>query len=410
MATRKTTENNTMSRVDKNRPSAEWIAEIRRRFPCEKEIDRVLTRKLTRRAGPPYSPVSLETLISGTEALIRSELQDGFEISDARWLSGGASKLQMAFKLHWNQPGVGQTITPMVLRMEPSESISETSRLCEFETIRALQGHIPVPPTYWVDADGSFLPYPAIIYGFAEGVTKPTASAPGGVTGLGTFIPRELRGVLGPQFVGHLAALHAFDWRQAKIDSFDVPQPGTQAVEWQLNHWQRVWEEDANEDVPLMRLAMAWLRANMPPVDHLSMIHGDFRTGNFLFTEHDNRISAWLDWEFGHLGDRHEDLAWVTKVPFGHMAEDGKTFLVGGFMPMAEFCAVYEKASGLIVNKKTLAYYDVFNSYKSIAIVLATGYRATRNGKTHQDVLVAWLSGIGYMLLEDLRTQLEVVL
>ena len=42
--------------VDKNRPSPEWIAELRRRFPCETEIDRVLTRKLERRAGPPYAP------------------------------------------------------------------------------------------------------------------------------------------------------------------------------------------------------------------------------------------------------------------------------------------------------------------------------------------------------------------
>ncbi len=398
-----------MSRIDKNRPTHEWIESLRRRFPCEKEVDRVLTRKLQRRAGPPYSPVSLETLVAGTEALLRSKLGENFKLSDAKWLSGGASKLQMAFQLDWNQPGVGQTTTPMVLRMEPSESISETSRLCEFEVIRALEGHIPVPPTYWVDDDGSFLPYPAIVYGFAEGVAKPTASA-GGVTGLGTFIPPHLRDVLGPQFIGHLAKLHSFDWSKASLASLDVPALGTQAVEWQLNHWERVWEEDSNEDVPLLRLAMSWMRANMPPVDHLSIIHGDFRTGNFLFTEHDNRISAWLDWEFGHLGDRHEDLAWCTKKEFGHLAEDGKTFLIGGFKPMDEFREIYERVSGLPMNMKTLEFYDVFNSYKSITIVLSTGHRATRNGKTHQDVLVAWLSGIAYTLLEGLRTQMDAVL
>jgi len=31
--------------IDKDRPSAEWIAEILRRYPCEREIDR--------RAGVP---------------------------------------------------------------------------------------------------------------------------------------------------------------------------------------------------------------------------------------------------------------------------------------------------------------------------------------------------------------------
>jgi aminoglycoside phosphotransferase (APT) family kinase protein len=398
-----------MQRIDKNRPTPEWIAQLRERLPCETEMDRVLTRKLQRRAGPPYTPVSLDTLIQGTDALIRSQIKDDFQITDASWLSGGASKLQMGFKLTWNQPGVGRTTTPMVLRMEPSESISESSRLREFQIIKALEGYIPVPPTYWVDADGTYLPYPAIIYGYAKGVTKPSTSS-SGVTGVGTFMPPHLRETLGSQFVGHLAKIHTFDWASADISGFDKPPLGTRALELQLNRWERVWEEDANEDVPLMRLAMAWLRKNMPPIDHLSVIHGDYRVGNFLFTEEDNQISAWLDWELAYIGDRHEDISWATKELFGHNAEDGKTFLVGGFTPREEFFAAYEKASGLPVNRDTLRYYDLFASYKSVAITLGTGYRAPRNGKTHQDVLVGWLAGISYTLLEQFRTQLEEVL
>jgi aminoglycoside phosphotransferase (APT) family kinase protein len=102
-------------------------------------------------------------------------------------------------------------------------------------------------------------------------------------------------------------------------------------------------------------------------------------------------------------------LSWTTQQVFGHRAEDGKTFLVAGLSPAKEFYAAYEKASGLKIIPATMKYYDIFNSYKAIAITLATGYRTTRNGKTHQDVLVAWLSGISYMLLDMLRTQLEEV-
>lgn len=398
-----------MSIIDKNRPSDAWIESIRKRLPCETEIDRVLTRKLHRRGGPPYTPVTLQSLVEGTQKLLQSQLREPFEITEARWLSGGASKLQMAFVLRWNRPGTGVTATPMVLRMEPSESISETSRLREFQLIKAMEGLLPVPPTYWIDATGEFLPYPAIVYGFAEGVAKPTLSS-SHVSGVGTFIPPALREPLGSQFVGHLATLHSFDWRQADLGAFDKPAPGTQALEWNLNHWERIWEEDGNEDVPLMRLAMGWLRRNMPPVDHVSLVHGDYRVGNFLFTEHDNRISAWLDWELGYLGDRHEDIAWATKTIFGHNAEDQKTFLVGGFMPRERFFEEYERRSGLKVRPQTLRYYEVLNNYKGIAITLATGYRAPRNGKTHQDVLVAWLAGISYTLLEELRVQLQEVL
>ncbi len=398
-----------MTRVDKNCPSPEWIAHLRARYPCEAEIDRVLTRKMQRRAGPPYAPVSLDTLVQGTQALIRSQVPDDFEIVDAKWLTGGASKLQMAFQLCWNQPGVGRTTTPMVLRMEPSESITETSRLREFEIIAALKGVIPVPPTYWADALGEFLPYPGIIYGFAEGVTKPS-DASSGVSGVGTQMPQRVRETLGRQYVDHLAKLHSFDWRQAPIASFSPPETDTQAIEWKLNQWERIWEEDVNEDVPLMRLAMAWLRQNMPKLDHVSVVHGDYRVGNFLFTEHDLKVTSWLDWEISYLGDRHEDLAWASKNIFGHLAEDGETFLVGGLLPREQFFADYEKASGLTVNPDTLRYYDLFQSYKSVVICLSTGVRVSRNGKTHQDITVAWLAGISYLLLEELRTQLEKVL
>jgi len=399
-----------VTRVDKNHPTPEWIAELRRRYPCEKEIDRVLTRKMQRRAGPQYSPVSLETLVKGTEALIRSEVKDSFEITEAKWLSGGASKLQMSFTLKWNQQGVGRTVTPMVLRMEPSESIVETSRLREFQVIKAMEGTVPVPPTYWVDPDGEFLPYPAIVYGFAEGVAKPS-KASSNVTGVGTRLPPELRPVLGAQFLDYYSRIHNFDWKSSTIlTAFDKPNPGTSAVELQLNWYERLWEEDAHEDVPLMRLAMSWMRANMPPVDKVSLVHGDYRTGNFLYTEHDNKITSWLDWELAHLGDRHEDIAWTTQITFGCMAEDEKTFLVGGFMPKEEFFEAYEKASGLTINPKTMKFYEIFNSYRNANITKATGSRVARNGKTHQDILVAWLSGISYMVMNELSAQLDEVM
>ena len=395
--------------IDKDRPSPEWIAALRERFPCETEVDRVLTRKLQRRAGPPYQPLSLETLTEGTEKLLRARLSGDFRMADARWLSGGASKLQMAFTLHWDAPGEGPSVTPMVLRMEPSESIVETSRLREFQIIKAFEGVVPVPKTYWADPQGEFLPYPAIVYGFAEGVAKPSTGS-SGVTGVGTYIPPEIRPILGAQWVEHLAAIHRFDWRKADLSAFDAIEPGTRAIELQLNWYERLWEEDGNEDVPLMRLAMAWMRRNPPPVDRVSVIHGDYRTGNFLYTEHDNRISAWLDWELAHLGDRHEDLAWACSITFGFLAEDRKTFLVGGFFPKEEFLAAYEKASGLKVDAKAMTFYEVFNTYKAIIVVLATGYRVARNGKTHQDILVAWLSGVGYLLLNELRQQMNKVI
>ena len=396
-------------KLDKNIPPTEWIEDLRRHFPVETEIDRVLTRKLMRRAGPGYAPVSLATLYKGVEALFKQQLAESFEIRDPRWLSGGASKVQMAFTLVRGKPGAQRAPELMVLRMEPAESIVETSRLREFQLIKAFECVVPVPPALSVDPEGKFFPYPAMVYGFVPGVPRPTKGA-GGISGLGTSFDAVTRPVLGRQFVHHLAAIHAWDWRGADLSGFDVPNAGTQAVEWQLNLWERVWEEDSNEDVPLLRLATSWMRKNMPPVDRLSMLHGDYRTGNFLYTEHDSRITSILDWELGHFGDRHDDLAWAMKPTFGQMAEDGKTLLVGGLLPESEFLEAYQKASGMPVDLKTLKFYSVFNTYKNIVIVLATGFRAARGGKGHQDVLLTYLVGFSYILLEELRLLLRDLL
>ena len=391
-----------MQIINKDRPSPEWIAATRKRFEVEREVDRALTAKMDRRSGPAYSKLPLETLVKGVTALIGSQVKEPFEISDARWLAGGASKLQMGFKLHWKRPGVGAETTRMVLRNDLAESLHATSRLREFQMVAALKGTLPVPPVFWVDNVGEYLPYPGIVYGFVEGVTK-SSNARSSVSGLGTNVPEAVRRKIAPQFVEHLARLHTFDFRKAPLSAFDVPATGTQNAQWAVNWWDRVWEEDSDEEVPLVALASSWLHKNAPAVQHLSVVHGDFRTGNYLFDEGDCRITAWLDWELARIGDRHQDLAWSTSRAFGTYAEDGKTFLVSGLMPENEFIETYEKASGLAVDRKALHYYQVFNAYSMVAMTLGTSYRVARNGKSHQDILLAWLLGVGYMLLDEMR-------
>lgn len=357
------------------------------------------------RSGPGYHSVSLEDLVRGLDSLLRANISDRFCINNPRWLSGGASKLQMAFDLDWDRPGIGRETTAMVLRMEPAESLVATSRLREFELIRAMRGHVPVPEVFWCDEEGEYLPYPALVYGFAQGVTKPGDSN-SGVSGTGIRLSPELRVHLAPQFVGHLARIHAVDPLTAKLSAFTFPAPGTQCAEWSINWWQRVWEEDADEDVPLLRLAGAWLRRNMPILEAPVIVHSDYRLGNFLFTEEDKRITALLDWELGRLGDRHQDIAWTTSRSFGGLDTDG-TFLVCGMLPEDAFYAAYEQAAGVPINPRTVRWYQIYNNFSLAILLVGTGYRIAVNGKTHQDVLVAWLTGLASVVLDQMREQLE---
>lgn len=389
---------------------ARAVDALRRRFPVESEIDRVLTRKLVQRGQPGWRPHSLDELLAGTRELIRADIGPDFEITNPRWLPGGASKIQVAFELHWQGLERGARRTdPLVLRMQPPASIVETSRRREFEILQLMRGIVPVPRCYWIDSEGDYLPYPALIYEWLPGVTKPKSSASRQVTGIGTNFGPQLRQALAGQFVGHLAAIHTVDpARLTTLVNFEPVTVGTNTgVIRQINWWRRVWAEDRPEDIPLVDVAARWLLDNAPVLDRVSVVHGDFRAGNFLFSEADQRITGWLDWELAVLGDRHQDLTWITGEQLGHYSEDGGTFLACGLLPPQELYARYERVSSLQVDPKRLQYYRLLNDFISTVHMLATALRIAADGKTHQDIVVAWLAMIGNLMAAKLRDSLE---
>jgi aminoglycoside phosphotransferase (APT) family kinase protein len=389
----------------RQRPSDAFIETIRTRYPTEREVDKILTRKMHRRNGPAFQMVSIEPLIAGTKALIEARLGYPVRIADSIWLSGGASKLQMRFMLHWrgDDGNAADTATPLVLRMEPQASVTESSRQREYEVIRAVEGTLPVPHAYWVDPDAEFLPYPAMIYGFAEGTAKPSYDV-SKVSGLGQNYGPELRAQLAPQFVGLLAKLHNLPIGPLPfLNSFDRPVIGSNmSIIRQVNASRRLWEEDRIEEEPVMAVVYKWLIRNAPPIDHVSIVHGDYRSGNFLFDEAQGKITAWLDWEGSVLGDRHQDLTYAALPLFQHYAEDETTVMASGMMPPEALFAAYEQASGLKVDPKRLAYFAVFNRYHASVLTLAAAARAARCAATHQDVLLNHVSAMGYWALSDL--------
>lgn len=388
--------------VDKSCPPPQWIEAVRAKFPTEREWDRILTGKQERRSGPGYAPLAVGDILEALQSFLRHEIEGEFSLSDAGWLPGGASKLQIAFTLGWDKPGEGRTSERLVLRMEPPESAVETSRCREFELLRAMQGVLPVPAAYWADPDARHMQYPALICGFVNGVTKPSGIT-SSVTGIGINFGPHFRAGLGRAVVRDMARMHRWDWTKGDLPSFDRPSPGTEAVEWNLNHWARVWEEDCNEDVPFVTELAHWLKRNMPAIDRISLTHNDFRSGNFLFDEKSGEITAWLDWELAHLGDRHQELGFFAVENMGHLSEDGRTNLAHGLMPIEEMLETYERESGLPVDRRKVDYYRVFFCYRAAVIILGTCIRAAAGGKTHQDLTVAWLSAFAYRNLDEAR-------
>jgi aminoglycoside phosphotransferase (APT) family kinase protein len=383
----------------KQSPSEAWIAELRARFPTERTVDAALTRKLRRRAGPGHLPQSPASVVERLERFLGKRIGGPISVSEVRPLAGGSSKEQFAFHL----AAEGHD-GDFVLRLDPAASIVETHRLREFQATRALAGVMPTAPAVWCDPEGEELGQSAIVSVFRPGVTKPPSEGP--------YKPRQglgprYRALLAPQFVSHMAALGAFDWRSEELDAFDRPPDGSsEGVLWAINGWRRVWEEDAVEAVPLVTLAYHWLRENAPPIDRVSLVHGDFRAGNFLFDPETAEITAMLDWEMVHLGDRHEDLAFLMSPLFEETDEDGQV-LVGGLCRREALIADYQRLSGLPVDEDRLGYYRVFTAWRSVIITLATAARCVMGAKTHQDIRVAWIANTGALSLQELHAALK---
>jgi aminoglycoside phosphotransferase (APT) family kinase protein len=391
----------------KQTPTEKWIKELRRRFPCERVIDDVLTRKLQRRARGPYRIKTLAEIEQRLRTFLATDIGQAPRIENLRRLPGGASKEQFVFNAVYRNRSGAETTDRLVLRLDPAESVVETSRLREAQLMRALASVVPVPPVPWVDPTGDRLGQPGLITRFVNGVAKPTRKKSGSVTGIGISFDREWRERLKRPFVEHLARIHRFDWRSADLSAFDPPpEKSALGLERTLNWHERVWEEDCLEPEPLMEVAAQWLRDNMPPIDRVCVVHGDYRSGNFLFDEDSGEITAVLDWEMGLLGDYHHDLAYTAQPNAGCFDTDGE-FLVAGLLPKDEFYSLYTEISGLPVDPRRIEYYEILNARHCTISSHATAPRVALGGKTHQDILCVYLSAIGPSFLEDLRARLE---
>ncbi|UCF92143.1 MAG: phosphotransferase family protein [Desulfobacterales bacterium] len=117
--------------------------------------------------------------------------------------------------------------------------------------------------------------------------------------------------------------------------------------------------DSSGENRPVFELAFRWLDKRLPPTRAPTLVHGDFRNGNFIVGP--EGIRAVLDWELAHWGDPMEDLGWlcVNSWRFGRIAKP-----VGGFGERAELFAAYEAAGGGPVDPQIVRFWEVFGSLK----------------------------------------------
>ncbi len=277
-------------------------------------------------------------------------------------IPGGASRETYRFDVE-----SGGESRALILRRDPVGSLIDTERKLEFLAFRSFHGRgLPVPESVALEEEGAELERPFFIMSRIDGGK---AQSPFTVPPYG-----DHAAAIGEQFYSHLGRIAAADPLTLPIAGA-TPAPALDGC-WKaaLDYWEGVIDADEEHPQPIVRACIRRLRANPPPpAQKLSVVHGDYRTGNFL---HDGagRIIALLDWEMAHIGDPLEDLGWAMEPLWCY----GETHRVSGMLPKADAIAIWEKASGLTVDPAALAWWDLFASVKGQAIWISSAkeYRA----------------------------------
>lgn len=264
----------------------------------------------------------------------------------------------------------------IILRREPVAGLLEPYDVSvEYRVLRALEGAgIAIPRAWFHEPDPSVFERPFYAMEKVDGSVHFMKQAAGPDYRL--IKDDAERASLASDFLDNLARIHRVDWRAAGLGFLGDPGPGPGSALSQVGHWERVLARSGALEHPLVAFAARWLRRNAPDNDTPRLVHGDYRTGNFLHRQ--GRIRAVLDWEMVHVGDPHEDLAYAL---INLWRSPPPTNWVCHLLPEEEFLSRYQEASGIRVEPRKLAWYDVLNDFKSCGII-STAAHAFAQGRT----------------------------
>ena len=281
-------------------------------------------------------------------------------------ISGGASRETYRFDAVTDGERRGY-----ILRRDPLDSLIDTDRRLEFLAIRSFADKgVAAPEALVLEVDGAELARPFFIMGRVDG------GAPGSPFAVNPY--GEHAATIGEKFFSIMGRIAREPVEGLPInDAAPRPDP---ADCWrrELDYWAGVIEADEVHPQPIVRAAIRRLRATPPPAaSKIAVVHGDYRTGNFL---HDGagRIIAVLDWEMAHLGDPLEDLGWALDPLWTRPGDER----VSGMVPRDEALAIWRRESGLDIDPAAFDWWSLFASVKGQAIWTSSAKAWTDTGMT----------------------------
>jgi aminoglycoside phosphotransferase (APT) family kinase protein len=198
---------------------------------------------------------------------------------------------------------------------------------------------------------------------------------------LNAELPSGLTGErIGAELIDALIEVHAADWQACGLEGFGKP---TGYLERQVRRFTGLWEHNQTRDVPAIDEVTAWLAAHRPESGPATIVHGDYRLGNVMFTG--DRLSAIFDWELATIGDPLADIGYLLATyaqpgdPDSTVASLTTVTRQPGFPKRDELVARYEERSGRSMTD--VPWYTTLALWKS-AIFLEGSYKRRLAGTT----------------------------
>jgi len=180
-----------------------------------------------------------------------------------------------------------------------------------------------------------------------------------------------------------LAKIHRI--RPERSELGFLPQPMLSPAKSEVGRL-RAALDNAGEARPALEYALTWLNDNDPGSEDLVLVHGDFRTGNYLVA--DGQLAAILDWEFAHWGDPHEDIGWLTARCWRFGQTDK---MAGGIANLTPFLEGYRAAAQSSIDDSLLAYWQILASARWATIAVLQGDRYRTGGENSLELALTGL-------------------
>jgi aminoglycoside phosphotransferase (APT) family kinase protein len=117
--------------------------------------------------------------------------------------------------------------------------------------------------------------------------------------------------------------------------------------------------DSVGEPHPAIEYGLWWLRGHRPEPLADVVSHGDFRLGNIVVS--DSGLEYVLDWEFAHLSDPREDVAWPIVRAWRFGVDDRR---LGGIGEVGPYLDRYRQLTGRPISEGDLDWWEVLGNVK----------------------------------------------